>query len=274
MERRKWSGTARESVSASIGHCVTAVGCVRKGASAFKLTPRLGVVCILRGHPARRGRQEIGAMRYVGRATRLAAASTLLLALGACSDGSGDPGEPSATPTLASPTTASLSPTATATKTPPSDSEVAAEAAEEKVRQYYDVRDQLGLDPTSPLGLLRQVATSIELEAQERLFRKERSRGLVQTGHTRIAELVVQSVDLTNSDPEAGQVPTVQVDVCYDVTDVDVVDGEGESTVNPDRPETGWIRYFVSNYEWATDPSGAWRVATSESLERAPCDAS
>ena len=84
---------------------------------------------------------------------------------------------------------------------------------------------------------------------------------------------MVQSVDLNNSDPKAGRAPTVQVDVCYNLTDVDVVDEDGESIVNPDRPETGWIRYFVSNYKWETDPSGAWRVATSKSLERAPCDA-
>lgn len=102
----------------------------------------------------------------------------------------------------------------------------------------------------------------------------ERSRGLVQTGETRIAELVVQSVDLDNSDPKAGRVPTVQVDVCYDVSDVDVVDEDGQSIVSPERPEVGWIRYFVANYEWATDPSAAWRVANSKSLEQAPCDAS
>ena len=60
--------------------------------------------------------------------------------------------------------------------------------------------------------------------AQQRLFKKERRQGLVQTGQTRIAELQVQSVDLDNSDPKAGRVPTVQVDVCYDVSDVDMVD--------------------------------------------------
>jgi hypothetical protein len=267
---RKGMKATREPISATAGHCATGLRCVTKGANAFTLTRRLGVVCILRGHPARRGRQEIGAMRNVGRATRLAAAATLLLVLSACSGESGDPGnDPTATPT-----STSTSPTPSASETPPTEVEAASQAAEATVREYYEIRDQLGLDPTAPLRLFRQVATSIELEAQQRLFKKERSQGLVQTGHTRIAELVVQSVDLNNSDPKAGRVPTVQVDVCYDVTDVDVVDEDGKSIVNPDRPEKGWIRYFVSNYKWETDPSGAWRVATSKSLERAPCDAS
>jgi hypothetical protein len=206
-------------------------------------------------------------MRQVARAKRLAAASALLLVLGACSDGSGEPGnDPTATRTT-------TSPTSTVTETPP-ESEVASQAAEAKVREYYAVRDQLRTDPTAPLRVLRSVAISVELDAQQRLFRNERSRGLIQTGRTRIAELTVQSVDMDNSDPEAGRVPTVQVDVCYDVSDVDVVDEDGKSIVKRDRPETGWIRYFVSNYEWARDPNGAWRVASSKSLKQTPCDAS
>lgn len=264
----KWRKSTREPISVTPSYCATGVGRVTKDIRALTPPGMLGVVCSPRGHAVRDGGQEIGAMRHVGRAKRLAAASALLLVLGACSDGSDEPGnDPTATPTT-------TSPTPTLTETPPTDAEVASQAAEAKVREYYEVRDQLGLDPTAPLRLLRQVATSIELEAQQRLFKKERSQGLVQTGQTRVAELVVQSVDLDNSDPKAGRVPTVQVDVCYDVSNVDVVDEDGKSIVSPDRPEVGWIRYFVSNYEWATDPRGAWRVATSKSLERTPCDAS
>ena len=123
-------------------------------------------------------------MRQVGRATRLAAASTLLLVLTACPDVN----EPGNGPT-ATPTTASATPTVT--ETPFSDEEAAARAAEAKVRGYHDVRSRLGQDPTTPLRLLRSVATSVELDAQQRLFQNERSEGLVRTGQTRVAELVV-----------------------------------------------------------------------------------
>jgi len=83
----------------------------------------------------------------------------------------------------------------------------------------------------------------------------------------------VPSVNLDNSDPAAGRVPTVQVDVCFDVTGVDVRDGSGSSVVPAGRPVTGWIRHTVSNYSWETDPTGGWRVSTSVDLKRPPCEA-
>ena len=68
--------------------------------------------------------------------------------------------------------------------------------------------------------------------------------------------------------------PTVQIDLCFDVSDVDVVDKNGDSVISPDRPDTGWIQFLVSNYQWGTDPDGSWRVASSQDIERAPCKAS
>ena len=86
--------------------------------------------------------------------------------------------------------------------------------------------------------------------------------------------LKVQSVTLDNSDPDAGKVPTVVIDVCWDVTKVDVLDKSGKSIVSPDRPDTGWTRYTVANYEYAADPTGGWRVATGQDLKQTPCAAS
>ncbi len=48
-----------------------------------------------------------------------------------------------------------------------------------------------------------------------------RSSGLRQTGSTTIAKLIVQSVNLVNTGRKAGKVPTVQIDVCYEVEIVD-----------------------------------------------------
>lgn len=121
--------------------------------------------------------------------------------------------------------------------------------------------------------MLKTVAISTELTAQETLFKRERDQGLHQTGETKVVELHVESVNLDNSDPKSGRVPTVRVDVCFDVTNVDVLDADGKSVVSPDRPDTGWIRYSVANYKWDNDPDDAWRVASSQDLERTPCDA-
>lgn len=199
--------------------------------------------------------------------THLATAALLLTAMTACADSRKDPelsGSPA--PSLTAPTTAPA--------TPPSDQEIASEAASRLVRTYYAVRDELRQDPKAPLDKLATIAISTELSAQQNLFKRERKGGLHQVGATKIATLTVQTVNLDNSNPKAGKVPTVQVDVCYDVTGVDILDRKGQSVVSPDRADTGWIRYTVANYKWTADPTGAWRVATSENIERTPCAAS
>ncbi|GAB3769985.1 hypothetical protein GCM10027600_25540 [Nocardioides ginsengisegetis] len=121
------------------------------------------------------------------------------------------------------------------------------------------------------MGTLASAATSSQLAAQRRLVSTERSKGLHQVGDTRVAELTVQTVNLDNSDPAAGKVPTVTIDVCWDVTDVDIVDATGKSVVSPGRPSTGWTRYTVANYHWAKNPSNGWRIATGQDLKQTPC---
>lgn len=201
-------------------------------------------------------------------ARAIAAAALLLVAMTSCANDGQDPAA------NASPTPSSSTPTPTATATPPSDTELASEAASATLRKYYDVRNQLRQNPSRPLSLLDQVAISTELAAQKNLFKKERKQGLHQVGATKVAELEVQSVNLDNSDPKAGKVPTVQIDLCFDVSKVDVVDADGKSVIRPDRPDTGWIQFLVSNYEWETDPDAGWRIASSKDIERTPCEAS
>lgn len=142
------------------------------------------------------------------------------------------------------------------------------------LRRYYDVRGDLRQHPKKPLSALSAVAISTELAADRTLIAHERQLGLRQVGTTRIAELEVQGVDLDNSDPKRGKVPTVAIDVCADVSQVDIVDKSGKSTVSPTRPDTAWLHFLVSNYTWAADPDGGWRVASSQDLERTPCAAS
>lgn len=201
-------------------------------------------------------------------ARAIAAAALLLVAMTSCANDGQDPAA------NASPTPSSSTPTPTATATPPSDTELASEAASATLRKYYDVRNQLRQNPRRPLSLLDQVAISTELAAQKNLFNKERKQGLHQVGATKVAEIEVQSVNLDNSDPKAGKVPTVQIDLCFDVSEVDVVDADGKSVISPDRPDTGWIQFLVSNYQWDANPNAGWRVASSKDIERTPCEAS
>ncbi len=203
------------------------------------------------------------------RARGVQSVATAVLTVAALTSCASNGNDPTASPT---PTPGSPAPS-TATPTPSSDSEVASEAASVVLRKYYDVRNQLRKDPARPPKLLETVAISTELAAQQNLFKKERKQGLHQVGTTKVAQLEVQSVNLDNSDPKAGKVPTVQIDLCFDVSNVDVVDADGKSVISPDRPDTGWIQFLVSNYEWDSDPDGGWRVASSQDIERKPCEA-
>ena len=197
-------------------------------------------------------------------ARTLATAALLLVALAACTEDKGVP-----TPSLTT-----SAPAVTTSPTPPTESQVASAAAEAKVREYYVVRNRLRQDPSQPLASLKGVAISTELTAQQRVFKNARRDGIHQTGDTTLTELKIQAVNLDNSDPKAGKVPVVQVDVCYDVSGVDLLDKDGKSVVSPGRPDSGWIRHTVANYEWESNPGGAWRVASSQDLEKSPCAAS
>jgi hypothetical protein len=191
----------------------------------------------------------------------------MLAAVSACGGSNTDPpptSEPSS-PSPSSPTTSS---------SPSSPSDAASAAATDAVRSYFAVVDQLRSDPAVDLKKLKSVATSAQLNAVETLISRQRDEGQRQTGTTALDELEVQSVNLDNSDPKAGKVPTVVIDVCWDVTKVDVLDKSGKSIVSSDRPDTGWTRYTVANYKYAADPTGGWRVATGQDLKQTPCAAS
>jgi hypothetical protein len=162
----------------------------------------------------------------------------------------------------------------TTSSSPTSPSELAAATAEAAVRRYFGVLDHVRKHPSVPLSALSTVATSTQLSAQRNLVSGERNKGLRQVGATRIKSLKVQSVNLDNSEPSAGKVPTVTVDVCWDVSGADLIDKSGQSVVKPGRADTGWTRYTVANYHWSGNPSDGWRIATSQDLKKTSCAAS
>ncbi len=196
-----------------------------------------------------------------------ATGTLMLAAVSACGGADPDP------PATAEPSSTSPSPSATSAS-PSSPSDAASADATESLRSYFTVVDELRSDPAAELKKLKSVATSAQLNAVQTLIDRQRDQGQRQTGTTALNELKVQSVNLDNSDPKAGKVPTVVIDVCWDVSKVDVLDKSGKSIVSPDRPDTGWTRYTVANYEYAADPTGGWRVATGQDLKQTPCAAS
>lgn len=211
-------------------------------------------------------------MTHVRRVSALATVALLLVAVGGCAWGN-DPatgGNPTSSPSA----TTTTAPPSVTTSASPSGTEVASSAASTLVRQYFAVVDQVSQNADVPLNKLSTVATSTQLSAEETLLRSQRSKGLRQIGDTTVARVKTQTVNLDNSDPSAGKVPTVQVDVCWDVTKVDVVDTNGNSVVSPSRPNTSWTRYTLVNYHYSADPTRGWRIATGQDLKQKPCSAS
>ncbi|MCL2611675.1 MAG: hypothetical protein FWD95_00410 [Nocardioidaceae bacterium] len=191
----------------------------------------------------------------------------LLAAMSACGSNEADP-QPTAPTTTSAPT----SPTTSTSPTSPS--AAAAANAEAVVRRYYATLDRVRQDPTVPITLLRRAENGIELRADQRLVTSERKQHQRQTGSVRLVSVVVQSVDLDNSDAKGGTAPTAQVDVCWDVSNVDLVDKNGKSVVPSTRPDQGSTRYFVTNPRWSTHPTDGWRVSNGQDLKLASCSGS
>lgn len=236
-----------------IGHRMKARRCTAPPRYSVCASSRMA-----RGHMEPRMNYRLGLRSW-------AAGAVVLAAVTACSNSGTDPG---AEPTTTSPTTSSLS------GLPTSPSESAADDAATLVRRYLAVLDEARTTPTSPLAELKTVAIGTQLAAQTRLVKNGRQRGLRQVGSTRIVQLKVQSVDLENSDPSVGKVPTAAVDICWDVSGADLQDERGQSVVSPQRADRGWTRYTVANYHWSQNPTDGWRIASSQDLKQSPCAAS
>lgn len=187
----------------------------------------------------------------------VATTALCVAALSACGDDTKDP--------KADPTSTSSSPTtSTATPTLPSESEIASEAASTILRTYFATIDSVRQDPKLPANNLDAVASDSELLAQKNLLQSQRKSDLRQIGDTKVVDLNVQSVSL--DDPVKAV-----VDVCWDVSDVDVVDDTGKSVITPDRKDVGWTRFTVTNPKWKSTPSDGWLVAGGTDLDKEPC---
>lgn len=165
------------------------------------------------------------------------------------------------------PTTDASSPATS--PSPTTDSERAAADVEAMVREYYRVSDTVAKDPAD-VAPLDAVAADPALSRSQAEFEQWAADGWRQTGDLTVAELVVQAVSLGSSDDEA----TAQVDVCYDVTGLDIVDADGTSQVAADRPDRRWERLTMVRIDNAADAGTAWRVSDQKTLEQEPCAAS
>lgn len=199
------------------------------------------------------------------------ATGALVLAAAAGCGGSSSDTPPPSPSVNSAPSETSTAPSPTSSPSPTSPSDMASADATDAMQAYLQVVDQLRQAPHTDPTPLESVASGAQLTAVQILLSRRREEGQRQIGDTVVREMTVQSVDVDGSDTSSGQVATVVIDVCWDVSAVDVVDKSGNSIVLPDRPDRGWTRYTVANHKYGKNPHGAWRVTTGQDLKETPC---
>lgn len=148
--------------------------------------------------------------------------------------------------------------------------DLAAAEAQERYEEFLRVGDDVGQGGFASALPFDAVAVAPERVFQETAFRNARKTpGLRQIGTTQIASMSVTSVDLT---PEPGGYPGVVLQVCLDVSGVDILDGSGTSIVSPDREDRSKSTVTMYRYEPGTKgaEAGGWYVYEATALNE-PC---
>lgn len=185
-------------------------------------------------------------------AAALAAVLALLLVTGCNDPGTVDP-RATASSTTSAPSTATPSPSPSETKSE-TPQERDARLAGEAVVNFWKVVGELARDPEQDPGLLDTVARD-QAETQWRVVLDSyTAKGLVQRGSATVTDVQARTKD--------GK--TFAVTACVDVSKVDLVDGNGNSQVNPKRPDQQKYTYRVAK------TTGGFFV-TVDTLKGEPC---
>lgn len=194
-------------------------------------------------------------------------ALAVITATSACSADRPEPTLSTTPSTLAASPTTPV-PSATTSVTP---DRAAENAAANMVVRYFHDRDAGLFEPTKTNpDFFNTTTISSELTARKNTLAAAQAQKIHQVGSTQLVSTTRTRVSLKN-DPKASPpaIPTVEFDVCYDVSKVDIVDAEGKSVVPASRKPRGIMRVGVSNYEYPRPT--AWRVAFTQTSEAKTC---
>lgn len=146
--------------------------------------------------------------------------------------------------------------------------DLAAAEAQERYREFQQVRDQIGQAGFEDSAPYDTVLVSPQRGMQEVEFRQfQQLPDARVVGSTEIVSLSVTSVDL---DAEPGGYPTVVLRACLDVSGVDVVDGSGASLVAPGRVDRTVSDVTLYRLE-ATEARPAGWYITQATSRAEPC---
>lgn len=137
--------------------------------------------------------------------------------------------------------------------------EEALAAATEVFERLTAMSDEIATSGGDGVERLADVATGEFLEGTVADFSAYPERGVHQVGKSAYRDALLQQY----SD---GPIAAVQMYVCLDLTDVDIVKQDGESVVSADRPDT---LYLLVTYDLG--PDGALRVSKWERWDYRSC---
>jgi len=185
--------------------------------------------------------------RRLTAAAGIAALALLVSSCGGSDDPVAQPTPSSAAPTTSAPTSSSV--------VPVSAEDQAVTEATEAVSQFYAAIDRINADRNSDPDTLHDVTTGDAYLAQVRQAVQMKARGLTQIGNGRVVDATPFSIDLTtDAGANPPKFPTVVMDACLDVGDVNVVDAEGKSVVPATRLAQTTARLNVVHFDFG------WRV--------------
>ena len=208
--------------------------------------------------------------RHTQHLTSIAAIAVAALVLSACNS-TGEPGSNTTSDPSTATTSTDASPTTTTPTPTKSPEDEAIEAAEKMIPLYFQVGDSSIAAPDKfDREELKKVAISTALDDMQNLMSAFQNQQLKASGSTKVESMtnprVDLKLDLKKSPPD---VPTVQLDVCIDVSKLNVVDKDGKSAIPADRKPRQLWRVGVSNYEYPK--ADAWRVSYTDSRGDKTC---
>ncbi|WP_127475387.1 hypothetical protein [Microbacterium sulfonylureivorans] len=136
-------------------------------------------------------------------------------------------------------------------------------AAEETYRAYVDALNQVDLSDPETFEDVYAWTTG-EANADERKnFSQMHGDGWVVSGESRATVVEARSLGGTNE-------RTLEIAVCLDVSDVELVDSEGQSVVDADRPA---VQSMLVTLASSPTTSTTWVIASITGRDGAPrCD--
>ncbi|WP_137122973.1 hypothetical protein [Segeticoccus rhizosphaerae] len=165
-----------------------------------------------------------------------------------------DPPSPSNTPAAPSPTS---SRTASGPKA------VAKANARKVLERYFQVHDACMNRPEqAKMSCFDEVTIGTQRRNNRNGLSNAKAYDIKQIGKLKVISVKPVKVDLTNEPKQQPPViPTVVFEVCYDVSKVNIVDGNGKSLVTADRINHGRTKFSVYDYDYPDQSQ--WRVGYS-----------